>query len=168
MRALGALVLAALALAGRPELQVVYIPTPHEVVTAMLEMAHVGKDDVVYDLGSGDGRICITAVKDFGARKAVGIDLDDARIQEAIANARAARVGGRVEFRRQDLFDADLREATVVTLYLSADINRRLRPKLAGELKPGARVVSHVFDMGDWTPAETLTVSGRRIFLWTM
>jgi ribosomal protein L11 methylase PrmA len=146
----------------------IYLPTPREVVTAMLQMAAVGRDDVLYDLGSGDGRICIAAVKEFGARRAVGIELESARVQEAGDNARRARVANRVEFRRQDLFETDLREATVVTLYLSTAINVRLEPKFRRELAPGSRIVSHHFDMGSWTPAETRTISGRMLYLWTL
>jgi ribosomal protein L11 methylase PrmA len=147
-------------------LDVIYIPTPSEVVTAMLEMADVGKNDIVYDLGSGDGRIVIAAVKDFGAKRGVGIELDLARVQEAMALAKHAGVSDRVEFRRQDLFETDLRDATVVTLYLGEAINLRLRPKLQSELRPGTRVVSHAFAMGGWKADETRTVSGRQIFLW--
>ena len=146
----------------------IYLPTPREVVTAMLEMAHVGTSDVVYDLGSGDGRICIAAVKEFGARRAVGIELDEARVREAYEIARRARVTNRVEFRRQDLFETDLREATVVALYLSVALNVRLHSKFTQELRPGARIVSHHFDMGDWQPDETRTVSGRMVYLWTL
>jgi len=148
--------------------QVVYIPTPREVVTAMLQMARVGRTDVVYDLGSGDGRIVIAAVKEFGAARGVGIDLDETRIQEAYENARQAGVSERVTFLKQDLFDADLRDATVVTLYLSEEINARLRAKFMVQLKPGARIVSHVFGVGNWMPVEKRTVSGRMVFLWTM
>jgi SAM-dependent methyltransferase len=148
--------------------EVVYIPTPGEVVTTMLRMAHVGPGDVVYDLGSGDGRIVIAAVKDFGAARGVGVELDPARVQEANQNARVAGVKDRVEFRRQDLFDTDLRPATVVALYLSPAVNLKLRPKLLAELKPLARVVSHVFDMGDWAPTDTRTVNNRPVFVWTI
>jgi hypothetical protein len=147
-------------------LDVVYIPTPTEVVTAMLQMANVGKDDIVYDLGSGDGRIVIAAVKNFGAKRGVGIELDAARIQEAVALAKQAGVSDRVEFRRQDLFEADMRDATVVTLYLGEAINLRVRPKLQDELRAGTRVVSHAFSMGDWIPDATRTVSGRAVFFW--
>lgn len=147
-------------------LDAVYIPTPSDVVTAMLQMANVGKTDVVFDLGSGDGRIVIAAVKEFGAARGVGIELDPARIQEANALARRAGVQDRVEFRQQDLFETDLRDATVVTIYLGNAIDLKLRPKLLAELKPGARVVSHAFDMGDWVSDETRTVSGRMVFLW--
>ena len=150
---------------SRP-VDVVYIPTPSEVVTAMLQMANVGKNDIVYDLGSGDGRIVIAAVKEFGAARAVGVELDPARIHEANALARRAGVQGRVEFRQQDLFETDLRDASVVTIYLGNAIDLKLRPKLLAELKPGTRVVSHAFDMGDWAPDETRTVSGRLVFLW--
>ena len=146
----------------------VYIPTPGDVVTAMLRMAKVGPGDVVYDLGSGDGRIVIAAVRDFGAARGVGVELDAARVQEAIENARVAGVRDRVEFRRQDLFDTDLRPATVVALYMGSAVNLRLRPKLWAELKPGARIVSHAFDMGDWAPADSAIVNNRPVFLWTV
>jgi hypothetical protein len=145
---------------------VVFIPTPADVVKAMLEMAEVTASDVVYDLGSGDGRIVIAAVKDFGAARGVGIELDPFHVLEARANARRLGVDGRVEFRRQDLFETDLREATVVALYLLPAVNARLRPKLLSELRSGTRVVSHAFDMGNWTPDEERTVSGRKVFLW--
>jgi methylase of polypeptide subunit release factors len=146
----------------------VYIPTPREVVTSMLRMAHVGKDDVVYDLGSGDGRIVIAAVKEFGAARGVGIEIDGARVEEANENARRAGVKDRVEFRRQDLFDTNLSDATVVALYLTMTVTSRLRPKLLAELKPGARIVSHAFGIGDWVPAESRIVSGRMVYLWTV
>src|SRR6188768_85364 len=110
-------------------LEVIYIPTPREVVTAMLQIANVGRNDVVYDIGSGDGRIVIAAVKEFGAARGVGIDLDDARVQEADENARIAGVRGRVVFRRQDMYAANLSEATVVTLYMSQAVNLKLREK---------------------------------------
>src|SRR5262249_22645844 len=128
-----------------PVPDIVYIPTPDAVVTAMLRLARVGTGDVVYDLGSGDGRIVIAAVKEFGASRGVGIELDDARNEEARALARRAGVSNRVSFSQEDLFETDLHEATVVTLYLSAAINRRLRQKFLAELKPGARIVSHDF-----------------------
>ena len=131
-------------------------------------MAHVGPGDVVYDLGSGDGRIVIAAVKEFGAARGVGIDLDEMRNIEARGNARRAGVGTRVTFVRQNLYDADLRPATVVTLYMGALVNLKLRPALQTQLKSGARVVSQAFDMGDWTPAETRIVDGRPVFLWTI
>jgi precorrin-6B methylase 2 len=147
---------------------VVYIPTPPEVVAAMLQMANVGMNDIVYDLGSGDGRIVIAAAKDFGALRGIGIELDPVRVQEAKANARRAGVSGKVQFRQQDLFETNLSEATVVTLYLLPAVNLALRPKLLAELKPGTRIVSHAFDIGDWKPVETRTVSGRSVYLWTI
>ena len=142
------------------------MPTPTEVVTAMLQMARTGPRDVVFDLGSGDGRIVIAAVKEFGAARGVGIEIDPLHVEEARANARRAGVSDRVEFRQQDLFTVDLHSATVVALYLGEGINLRLRPKLAAELKPGTRVVSHAFHMGDWKPDEIRTVSGRNVYLW--
>ena len=145
-----------------------YVPTPQEVVDEMLRMASVGKDDVVYDLGCGDGRLVITAVKKFGAKRGVGIDIDPQRIKESNANAQAAGVADRVKFVVQDLFKADFKEATVVTLYLLPDVNLRLRPKLWSDLKPGTRVVSHAFDMGDWRPEKTADVEGRMIYFWTI
>jgi SAM-dependent methyltransferase len=145
-----------------------YVPTPQEVVDRMLEMANVGKSDVVYDLGCGDGRLVITAVKKFGARRGVGVDIDPERIRESNENARAAGVTDRVEFREQDLFQTDFKEATVVTLYLLPDVNLRLRPRLLSELKPGTRIVSHAFDMGDWKPERVEHVDGRNIYFWTV
>jgi precorrin-6B methylase 2 len=147
---------------------VIYVPTPPDVVTAMLKVARVGKDDVVYDLGSGDGRIVIAAVKDFGAARGTGIDINPVRISEANDNARQAGVTDRVRFLNQDLFETNLSEATVVTLYLLPSLNLKLRPKLMAELKPGSRVVSHSFDMGDWKPEQTLDVNGRTVYFWTI
>src|SRR5215471_13639346 len=146
----------------------VYIPTPNEIVSAMLRLAHVGPGDVVYDLGSGDGRIVIAAVKEFGAARGVGVELDAAHVREANENARRAGVADRVEFRREDLFETDLRPATVVTLYLSPVINARLRPKFLAELRPGARVVSHVFETPGWEPDDRIVVNDRPIFLWNI
>jgi SAM-dependent methyltransferase len=147
---------------------VLYIPTPQHVVDAMLELAQIKADDVVYDLGSGDGRIVITAAKKYGA-KGVGIEIDPALVQRARQNAEDAGVADRVRFVSENLFDADLSDATVVTLYLLQSLNERLRPKLVRELKPGARVVSHVFNMGpEWPPEKTVTVDGSRIFLWSI
>jgi trans-aconitate methyltransferase len=139
------------------DLDVPYVPTHEKVVAEMLKVAKVGKNDVLYDLGSGDGRIPITAAKRFGTR-GVGFDIDPARITEARANAVKAGVADKVKFVQQDLFEADIREATVVTLYLLPDINLRLRPKLLSDLKPGTRIVSHNYDMGDWKPLQTITV----------
>ncbi|HLL77435.1 MAG TPA: 50S ribosomal protein L11 methyltransferase [Pyrinomonadaceae bacterium] len=145
-----------------------YVPTPQEVVDEMLRMANVGKNDVVYDLGCGDGRLVITAVKKFGAKRGVGVDIDPQRIKESNENARAAGVTDRVKFVEQNLFETDFKEATVVTLYLLPDVNLRLRPKLWSDLKPGTRVVSHAFDMGDWQPEKTTSVDGRMIYFWTI
>ena len=147
---------------------VIYVPTPPEVVAAMLKLAKVGPGDVVYDLGSGDGRIAISAVKDFGAARATGIDIDPQRIKEAMVNHAAAKVGDRVRFLNQDLFETNISEATVVTLYLLPSLNLKLIPKLNKELKPGTRIVSHAFDMGDAKPQQTLEVDGRRVFFWTI
>ena len=147
---------------------VIYVPTPQPVVEAMLDLAAVKKTDVVYDLGSGDGRIVITAAKKYGAR-GVGIELDPALVRQARANAAAAGVANRVRFATQDLFKADLKPATVVTLYLLQSLNERLRPKLVRELKPGTRVVSHVFNMGpEWPPERTVSIERDRIFLWSI
>lgn len=148
-------------------LDIAYVPTPPAVVQEMLTVAHVGKDDVVYDLGSGDGRIVIAAAKQFGAR-GVGIDLDPVRIREARENALKAGVADRVTFLNEDLFETDFKEATVVTLYLLQSLNVKLRPKLLSELRPGTRIVSHAFDMGDWAPEKTLQIDGRLIYFWTV
>jgi len=147
---------------------VIYVPTPPEVVTAMLKVAKVGKDDIVYDLGSGDGRIVIAAVKEFGAARGTGIDINPVRISEANENAQKAGVTDRVRFLNQDLFETNLSEATVVTLYLLPSLNLKLLPKLMAELKPGSRIVSHSFDMGDWKPEQTLDVGGRTVYFWTI
>lgn len=147
---------------------VIYVPTPQEVVDAMLTMAGVTSKDVVYDLGCGDGRIPVTAAKIYGAR-AVGIDIDPQRIEEANANVKSAGVGDKVKILNADLFETDVRPATVVTLYLLPSLNQKLMPKLQKELKPGTRIVSHAFDMGDQWPAEkTQEVNGRRIYMWTI
>lgn len=144
---------------------VIFVPTPNEVVDKMLEMAQVTAKDTVYDLGSGDGRIVITAAQKYRAR-GVGIDIDPERIKEATANARKAGVADRVKFILGDLFEADISPATVVTLYLLTDLNLKVRPKLLKELKPGTRVVSHAFAMGDWQPERTAEVSGTTVYLW--
>jgi precorrin-6B methylase 2 len=149
------------------EPDVVFVPTPHEVVDAMLKLAEVRDGDVLYDLGSGDGRIPIAAAKKFKVR-AVGIDIDPQRIREANANAQAAGVTDEVAFRQQDLFQADFSDATVVTLYLLDSLNEKLRPKLLRELKPGTRIVSHVFRMGDWEPEQTQQAGGSTIYRWTI
>ena len=144
-----------------------FIATPDEVVTAMLRLAGVTSRDIVYDLGCGDGRIVIAAARQYRAR-GVGIDINPARLAEARANARKAGVEALVSFEQNDLYAVDLRNANVVTLYLLADANLRLRPKLLRELKPGARVVSHSFSMGDWRPEKEESVGGSRIYLWTI
>jgi protein-L-isoaspartate O-methyltransferase len=144
-----------------------YVPTPESVVAEMLKLAAVTKDDVVCDLGCGDGRIVVTAAKAHGAR-GVGVDIDPQRIKESNYNAQKAGVTDRVKFIQQDLFTVDLKDATVVTLYLLPEINRRLQPKLLRELRPGARVVSHAFDMGDWKPEKTVKVDGRTVYFWTI
>ena len=150
-----------------PRLDVQYVPTHERIVAAMLEMASVTKDDVLYDLGSGDGRIAITAAKKYGVR-AIGIDIDPERIREANDNAKKAGVANLVQFRQEDLFQADFSEATVVTLYLLPDLNVKLRPRLLDELKPGTRIVSHQFDMGTWKPDKKLEANGRTIYFWTI
>lgn len=144
-----------------------YVPTPQPVVDKMLDLAAVTKGDIVYDLGSGDGRIVITAAKKYGVR-GVGVDIDPERIKEANANAVLAGVSDKVKFLEQDLFKTDLKEATVVTLYLLPDVNLKLRPKLWQELKPGTRVVSHAFDMGDWAPQQKVEVEGKTIYFWVV
>jgi membrane-associated phospholipid phosphatase len=145
---------------------VFYVPTPQGVVDAMLKMAHVTDKDVVYDLGCGDGRIPITAAKTYGAR-GVGIDIDPRRSAEATENAKAAGVTDKVRFLTQDLFESDIHEATVVTLYLLPSLNEKLMPKLKRELKPGTRVVSHAFDMGIfWPPDERGEAEGKSYYLW--
>ena len=147
---------------------VIYVPTPPEVVAAMLKVAKVGPGDVIYDLGSGDGRIVIAAVKDFGAVRGTGIDIDPQRIKEANANAVTNKVTDKVRFLNQDLFTTNLSEATVISLYLLPSLNLKLRPKLMAELKPGTRIVSHAFDMGDWAPEQTIDVDGRKVYFWTI
>jgi SAM-dependent methyltransferase len=141
-----------------------YVPTPHKVVEAMMTIAGVRARDVVYDLGSGDGRIVIAAAR-RGAR-GVGIELDPALVAEASRNAKRAGVLERVQFIEGDIFNVNLSEASVVTLYLLSSINERLRPKLLRELKPGSRIVSHRFGMGDWAPDQTMTVTGTNVLLW--
>lgn len=147
-------------------LDVPYEPTPPAVVEAMLDLAGVGPDDVVYDLGCGDGRIVVAAAR-RGARS-VGVDLDPERIAEARENARSAGVADRVTLVQGDLFDADVRDASVVMLYLWPHVNLRLRPRLLEQLRPGARVVSHSHDMGDWRPTRTVKVGGSTLHLWVI
>ena len=146
---------------------VIYVPTPQEVVEDMLRLANVKKGDVLYDLGCGDGRIPVTAAKLYGIR-AVGVDIDPERIQEANENVKRNGVEKLVQIRRDDLFVTDFRDATIVTLYLLPDLNVKLRPRLWAELKPGTRIVSHQFDMGDWAPEKKLEMNGRTIYFWTV
>ena len=147
------------------EAEVLYLPTPHPVVEAMLRLAAVSRTDVVYDLGSGDGRIPIAAARDHGAR-GVGIELDGRMVERARCNAREAGIERLVEFRQEDLFRANLREATVVTLFLFPEMNRRLMPKLFSELRPGTRIVSHRFGLGDRPPDKTIEAGGHPLLLW--
>ena len=151
--------------------EVRYEPTPPDVVQAMLGLARIGADDLVADLGCGDGRIVIEAVQRFGAR-GLCVDIDERRIAEARRNADAAGVAQRITFLNVDLFAVDLRSVSVVMLFLSPDFNRKLRPKLARELAPGARVVSHWHDMDDWQPTRTLRIRSdgreRPVYLWVM
>jgi SAM-dependent methyltransferase len=150
------------------KLDVPFEPSEMEVVWEMLEIAQVNADDVVYDLGCGDGRIVIAAAKKFGAR-GIGVDLDPQRIRESLENARKAGVTDRVKFYVQDLFQTDIREARVLMLYLWPEVNLRLRPKLFQELDPGARVVSHSHDMGPWEPDRTVVApNGHRINFWVI
>ncbi len=160
---------------AKRELDVPYLPTTEAGVQAMLKLAGVTSSDIVYDLGCGDGRIVIAAARDFGAR-GVGIDIDHQRIAEANANAKKAGVESRVRFIEGDLFTADIHEASVVTLFLLSSVNQKLRPKLLADLKPGTRIVSNTFEMGDWKPDKEATVEGtdhdsyfsRKLFLWTV
>ena len=149
----------------RPD--VIYVPTPQEVVDAMLQVANVTKNDIVYDLGCGDGRIPVTAAKKYGAR-GIGIDIDPQRIKEANENVQKNGVADKVKIMNADLFTTDISEATVVTLYLLPSLNQKLMPKLKSELKPGTRIVSHAFDMGDWKPEKELDVNGRKVYFWTI
>jgi tRNA G37 N-methylase Trm5 len=145
---------------------VIYVPTPPDVVDAMLELAGVRDGDVLYDLGSGDGRIPVEAAEKFKV-KAVGIEIDPVRIEEANANAQASGVTSEVTFRNEDLFEADFSDATVITLYLLPRLNEQLMPKLK-QLRPRTRIVSHAFLMGDWKPEQERNVNGRMIYLWTV
>jgi SAM-dependent methyltransferase len=167
--AAGVLLTAALAAAQSTSVKrdVPYVPSPNPVVNGMLKLADVKAGDTVYDLGCGDGRIVIAAAKDHGAN-GVGVDIDPERIQEARANAKTANVEDKVKFQQNDLFKADIADATVVTLYLLPSVNERLKPKLLKELKPGTRIVSHSFDMGDWKPEREQVIDGARIYLWTV
>ncbi|MEI2415777.1 methyltransferase domain-containing protein [Orrella sp. JC864] len=172
VRAAARLAAAALALAAAPALaqfqtlDVPYVPTPEAVVQAMLRLADVRPDDYVIDLGSGDGRIAIAAVRDRQARGALGVDIDPDRVAEARANARNAGVADKVQFRQQDLFKTDFSQATVLTMYLLPDVNLKLRPVILDKLPAGTRVVSHAFTMAEWEPDATEEVDGRRVYLW--
>ena len=150
----------------KPILDVPYVPTRQTVVNSMLKMANVKKGDVLYDLGCGDGRIVVTAARDFGAT-GKGFDIDPQRIEEANANAKQAGVSDKVKFVNANLFDTDLSKATVITMYLLPDVNMKLRPKILA-LKPGTRIVSHAFDMGDWKPDRTEVVDGATVYFWTV
>jgi SAM-dependent methyltransferase len=172
---LGAAIAAAQTAQPKKPLDVPYVPTTEEAVDAMLKLAEVKKGDVVYDLGCGDGRIVIAAAKNYGVH-GVGIDIDPQRIAEANANAKRAGVEKLVRFEENDLFKANFKEATVVTLFLLSSVNLKLKPRLLAELKPGTRVVSNTFDMGDWKPERELTVPNtdddsflsHRLYLWTI
>ena len=147
-----------------------YVPTPQEVVDKMLELAQVKKGDVVYDLGSGDGRIVVTAAKTYGV-KAIGFEIDPERIRESHENIRQAGVGHLVEIRQQDIRTVDLSPASVLTMYLLPEVNLMLRPNIWSQMKPGSRVVSHDFDMGDWKPLKTVELKdsstwGHTLYLW--
>ena len=152
-----------------PRIDVIWVPSELTVARKMLEVAGVGRADVVYDLGSGDGRIPIMAAKEFGAR-GVGVEIDPALVVKSRANAVTAGVADRVTFVEQDLFTADIGQASVVAIYLGQEVNLKLRPKLLEELRPGTRVVSHDYDLGDWPPERTVTVDladrDHRVFLW--
>lgn len=149
----------------RPD--VIFVPTPEEVVEAMLQVANVTKNDIVYDLGCGDGRIPVAAALKYGA-SAVCIDIDPQRTKEANENVAKNKVGDKVKVMNADLFATDISPATVVTLYLLPSLNVKLMPKLMKELKPGTRIVSHAFDMGDWKPEKELDVNGRKVYFWTI
>jgi SAM-dependent methyltransferase len=153
---------------GTRQPDVRYVPSPDSVVDAMLQLAHVGPGDVVFDLGSGDGRIPIAAAARYGAI-GVGVEIDARLNRDALDNAKKAGVVDRVRFLTQDLFEADISQATVVTLFLLPRINQELVPKLRRELRPGTRIVSHQFDMGEqWPPESTQDVNGLMIYLWTI
>jgi ribosomal protein L11 methylase PrmA len=148
-------------------LDVPYVPTPPEIVVEMLKLGNVHKGDVLYDLGCGDGRIVVAAAQKFGAT-AVGVDIDPERIKEAEENAKAAGVTDRVKFIQGNLFDADVSKATIVTLYLLPEVNLKLKPKLLETLRPGSRIVSHSFDMGEWKPDKQVEIGWRKLYLWVI
>jgi SAM-dependent methyltransferase len=160
---------AAQAQSKKPDVE--YVPTPHHVVAEMLRLAETKREDVVYDLGCGDGRVVIMAAKEYGTR-GVGVDIDPQRIEESRENARQAGVVDRARFLQQNLFETDFREATLVTLYLLPQLNRQLRPRLLSELRPGTRIVSHDFDMGEWYPDKVIRVPGstyeHTVYYWVV
>jgi SAM-dependent methyltransferase len=172
-RALLGLLVVAIAAAQRRTPDVPYVPSSEEAVDAMLKLADVKRTDIVYDLGCGDGRIVVAAASTYGAR-AVGIDIDPERIAQAKENAKRAGVENLVRFEENDLFQADIHEASVVTLFLLSSVNRRLEPKLRRELRPGSRIVSNTFRMGDWKADKEFTVGGtagplefsKHLYLW--
>jgi SAM-dependent methyltransferase len=145
-----------------------YVPTPPDVVEAMLKLGNVHTGDVHYDLGCGDGRIVVAAVQKFGAARGTGYDIDPERIKEANENAKQAGVNGKTKFILGNLFDADFRDATIVTLYLLPDVNLKLRPKLLRDLKVGSRIVSHQFNMGEWEPDQKIELDWRTVYLWNV
>jgi len=149
-------------------LDVPYVPTAQSVVNRMLEMAKAGPNDIHYDLGSGDGRIVVTAARDFKVKKGVGVDIDPDRIKEANANAKSAGVTDRVTFYQTDLFKFDFTEANVLTLYLLPEVNLKLRPTILDKMKPGTRVVSHAFTMGEWNPDDRDIVDGQSLYFWVV
>ena len=150
------------------EPDVIFVPTPAEVVTAMLKLANVSAKDLVYDLGCGDGMIVTAAAKEFGAH-AVGIDINPVRVKEANERVQKAGVADKVKILNEDLFEANISQATVVTLYLLQTLNQKLIPKLNKDLKPGTRIVSQTFSMGDnYPPEKTVEVAGRSVYLWTV
>jgi SAM-dependent methyltransferase len=146
-----------------------YVPTPPEVVETMLKLGKARAGDIHYDLGCGDGRIVVMAVQKFGVARATGYDIDPQRIEEANDNAKQAGVADKVKFIVGNLFEADFRDASIVTLYLLPDVNLKLRPKLVKDLKVGSRIISHQFDMDDWEPDQKIDVDGwRTVYLWTV
>lgn len=144
-----------------------FVPTPQEVVERMIQLAGVKKGDTVYDLGSGDGRIVIAAAK-AGASKAVGFEIDSGLVKESRENIKKAGVEDRAEIRHADIMTVDLSGASVITMYLLPDVNLKLKPRILSQMKPGSRVVSHAFDMGDWKPDKVERVNGRTVYLWTV
>jgi precorrin-6B methylase 2 len=144
-----------------------FVPTPQEVVEGMLDLAQVKKGDTVYDLGSGDGRIVITAAKKYGVR-AVGFEIDPDLIKQSRGNIKKEGLEKLAEIREQDILTVDLSPVSVLTMYLLPSVNLKLKPKILSEMKPGSRVVSHAFDMGDWKPDKTVQIDGRTVYLWTV